>query len=517
MLSLSIYDIMKKTSISLLLCLLATCLWAQKLSFGSPFTNRMVLQRNAEVRIWGEGEPSKKVAIDFQGKHAEADANRQGKWMISLQGLKAGGPFKLYLSQNKDTLVLKDVVVGEVWLAGGQSNMQFRLDQEKNGTKHIEEANNGNIRYLFVPQKYYEGHKIKDSIMVWRKAVGKSAKRISAVAYFFAKELQEKLNVPVGIICDYKGGTPAEAWMNPAVLNGNPELKSILKRYERAQQKYKKQGTTYEQLYAEYKKAMKTYRAEVKNGNKNVKRPAEPMGKYNYKHPGGLYKTMLIPIEPFTVRGTIWYQGEANAARAEQYKTLFPTLIGEWRNEFKNPDMPFFFVQLTNYDHPAYNRPAWAELREAQLETWKNTPNTAMVVTLDCGEKDNLHPTYKEPIGHRLACCALNLVYNDKNVVYSGPIYEKADIADGKITLHFNFTESGLTCNGDKLKGFEICGSDGKYVEADAKIIGNTIVVSSKKVPDPKAVRYGWANYTDANLFNKDGFPASPFRTNANM
>lgn len=516
-LSLSIYYTMKKTYISLLICLFATCSWAQKLSFGSPFTNHMVLQCNAEVRIWGEGIPSKKVAIDFQGKHAEANVDQQGKWMISLQELKAGGPFKLYLSQNNDTLMLKDVLVGEVWLAGGQSNMQFRLDQEKNGNKHIKEANNGNIRYLFVPQKYYEGHKIKDSTMVWRKAVGKSAKRISAVAYFFAKELQEKLNVPVGIICDYKGGTPAEAWMNPAILNKNPELKSILKKYERIQQKYEKQGTTYEQLYTQYQKEFKAYKKEVKEGKNNAKRPSELMGKYNYKRPGGLYKTMLLPIEPFSVRGTIWYQGEANAARAEQYKTLFPALIEEWRNEFKNPNMPFFFVQLTNYDHPAYNRPAWAELREAQLDTWKNTPNTAMVVSIDCGEKNNLHPTYKEPIGHRLACCALNLVYNDKNVTYSGPIYEKADITDGKVILHFNFTESGLAYKGDRLKGFEICGSDGIYVEADAKIAGDTVIVYSRKVSDPKAVRYGWANYTEANLYNKDGFPASPFRTDARM
>ena len=225
----------------------------------------------------------------------------------------------------QDSLILKDILVGEVWLAGGQSNMQFRLDKEKNWDKYKDSIDNKSIRYLFVPQKYYEGHTVKDSIFIWRDAVKDKAKKMSAVAYFFAKELYSKLNVPIGIICDYKGGTPAESWISRETLIDNEKLKSIVEEYECLTDSYSE--NEYETLYANYLGNLESYNKAVKKGDSNIVKPVEPMGKFNYKRPYGLYETMLKPIMPYTVKGVIWYQGEANASRAEQYKELFPVEV----------------------------------------------------------------------------------------------------------------------------------------------------------------------------------------------
>lgn len=501
---------MKYIKTLFLLSFFCSAIYGQELTFAPPFTNHMVLQRNSKVCIWGLAQPNKSVVLKFQDKQTVTMSDKNGKWQLYLNDLQAGGPYKMCLRQDQDSLILNDILVGEVWLAGGQSNMQFRLDKEINWNKYKDSIVNKNIRYLFVPQKYYEGHTVKDSIMIWREAVKSKAKKMSAVAYFFAKQLYEKLNVPIGIICDYKGGTPAESWISKETLINNEKLKSIVKKYEDLNNSYSK--NEYETLYNKYLDDLSAYKTSLQNGNKNIAKPTEPMGKFNYKRPYGLYETMLKPIMPYTIKGVIWYQGEANASRAEQYKELFPTLIKEWRNNFNNPNMPFFFVQISNYDHPGYKTPAWAELREAQLETWQNTPNTAMVVSIDHGTKNDIHPTYKEPIGYRLACCALNQVYGFNNIVYSGPIFKSFKKDKNKIILYFNHIGSGLTSNGKQLNGFEICDETNKYVKAKAWIENNSVVVMSELISNPQKVRYGWANYTDANLYNMEGFPASPFR-----
>ena len=501
---------MKYLKILFLFSFLCSAVQGQKLTFAPPFTDHMVLQRNSKVCIWGSSQPDKSVVVKFQDQKISTTSDINGKWKLYLNNLKEGGPYKMYLIQGQDSLVLKDILVGEVWLAGGQSNMQFRLDKEKNWDKYKDSIDNKSIRYLFVPQKYYEGHTVKDSIFIWRDAVKDKAKKMSAVAYFFAKELYSKLNVPIGIIFDYKGGTPAESWISRETLIDNEKLKSIVEEYECLTDSYSE--NEYETLYANYLGYLESYNKAVKKGDSNIDKPVEPMGKFNYKRPYGLYETMLKPIMPYTVKGVIWYQGEANASRAEQYKELFPTLIKEWRNNFNNDSMPFYFVQLSNYDHPAYKTPAWAELREAQLETWNNTTNTAMVVSIDHGMKDDIHPTYKEPIGYRLACCALNKVYGFNDLVYSGPIFKSFRIHKNKIILNFDHIGSGLTIKGNQLNGFEICDETNKYVKAKAWIENNSVIVMSELISNPQKIRYGWSNYTNANLFNAEGFPASPFR-----
>lgn len=505
---------MKNTLLTFLFFIVVfTQTYAEPLSLGTPFGEGMVLQRDSKIDIWGKCDPNRSVEVRLSGQVVKAQSNKHGEWKLQLQPMKAGGPFAMQISADNESIEIKELYVGEVWLAGGQSNMQFRLDQNFESEKHLEEAVNPDIHFLFVPQVIYEGHKVKDKPQ-WKKALKKDAAKMSAVAYFFARDLQERLKVPVGIICDYKGGSSAEAWMSKDAIRRNPDFTPIWDRYQKVVSEYK--PGEYEQLYTVFLQENALYKKAVQEGDKNIKRPVEPMGVRNYKRPCGLYETMLKPIMPYTVKGVIWYQGEANAPRAKQYQELFPAMISEWRRYFKNSSLPFYFVQLSNYDHPAYgSRPNWAELREAQLLTSKSMKNTGMAVSIDCGEKHDIHPTYKEPVGKRLASIALHKTYGFKEISYSGPLYRKKSIIKNQIELSFDYAESGLEFHGDKLEGFSICGADGKFVPADARIQKDKIIVSSKSVTDPKEVRYGWSNYTLANLFNGDGFPASPFRTDS--
>ncbi len=482
--------------------------FSQNLKLGELFNEGVVLQRNAKVELWGTAAPSQQVSVEIQGKKHKTLSNENGKWALNLSPMKAGGPYSLTVASNSETVKLNEVYVGEVWIAGGQSNMAFQLEKSDGGKQEIVSATNKNIRFVLVPAVVYEGDRTRGD-MNWRTATTENVGPMSGVAYFFAKQLQKELNVPIGIICCYKGGTAAEVWMSRETLLQHPDHAPIVTSYENYLSGMGKEK--YEQLYSEYEKGLKIYFDSVRAGHKAV-RPVEPMGEKHYKRPYGLYNTMLKRIIPYTAKGVIWYQGEANAPRAEQYQTLFPALISEWRADFQNPKMPFLFVQLSNYDHPAYGtRPMWAELREAQLLTWQNVKNTGMAVTLDVGNKNDIHPTDKKPVGERLAAIALNQTYGYK-FPFSGPLYKSLKLVDNKAILNFDYIYGGLVADGE-IKGFSICGADKKFVPAKAEIVGNKILVSSEAVNQPVAVRYGWSNWTEGSLRNKEGFPATPFRT----
>jgi len=493
-------------SAGLFLCILLN---AQKLTLAEIFNEGAVLQQNSKVLVWGKSEPQQQVNIEIQGRKFSSVSDNFGKWTITLKSLKAGGPFAMKTYTGKDTLTLKEIYIGEVWIAAGQSNMGWTLDKSDGGTEEVANAANKNIRFVMVPVLTYEGDKSKGD-MNWRTATTENVAPMSGVAYFFAKELQKKLNVPVGIICCYKGGTAAEVWMSRDYLLKNPEHAPIVESYETYMKNLGMEK--YNTLYDQYEKDFRLYGDSLKAGFKNAVHPVEPMGDKHYKRPYVLYDFMQKRIIPYTSKGVIWYQGEANAQRAEQYQTLFPALIQEYRDDFKNQKLPFLFVQLANYDHPAYgNSPIWAELREAQLMTWQKVKNTAMVVTMDVGEKNSIHPINKKPVGERLAACAFNQVYGLKNP-FSGPIYKNVKFKDDKAILSFNYIYGGLCADGE-LKGFTICGIDRKFVPAKAKIENNKVIVSSDQVKEPVAVRYSWLNWSDGNLKNTEGFPASPFRT----
>ena len=347
----------------------------------------------------------------------------------------------------------------------------------------------------------------------WMQCSPKTAKGFSAVGYFFGRELHKQLNVPVGLINASWGGTPAESWMSREYLENDNNLKPILRRYEET-------AANYPEIYKKFlseKKQFEETAAKLKAEGKPVPpRPdfQEPVGPNHPYSPTGLYNGMVMPIVPYGIRGAIWYQGESNAWRAYQYRTLFPAMIKNWRDTWGQGDFPFLYVQLANWKvvEPEPNNSDWAELREAQLMTL-STPNTGMAVTIDIGEANSIHPTNKQDVGKRLALWALAKTYG-KDIEYSGPLYQLMEIKGNKAVLHFEHVGGGLVAGGGgQLRGFAIAGPDKKFVWADAKIEGDTAVIISDKVSEPVAVRYGWAINPVCNLYNKAGLPASPFRT----
>ncbi len=483
---------------------------AQNLKLGELFNEGAVLQRNAKVTVWGTTAPSTGVSVSIQGKQVQSKSDKAGNWTVDLSALKEGGPYEMSVSSAKESLKINEIYVGEVWIAGGQSNMGFMLQTAVGGKEEAANAANKNIRFVMVPYKPYEEYKTKGD-MNWHTATTENnVASMSAVAYYFAKDLQQKLNVPVGVICCYKGGSGAETWMTREWLLKSVETAPIVQKYENYLSDMGKQK--YEELFRNYEADTKVYRDSIKAGIKNLVAPKEPMGDRHFNRPYGLYHTMLERCIPYSVKGAIWYQGEHNSGRAEQYRTLFPALIAEWRNDFKNPEMPFLFVQLANYvKADPNNRPIWPELREAQLLTWQKVKNTGMAVTMDIGEKDNIHPPRKEQVGKRLAAIAFNNVYIIKTP-YSGPVYKSMEIKGNQAILSFDFLYDGLKVDAE-LKGFSICGADKNFIPAKAEVKGNQIVVYAELISQPVAVRYSWANWTDGNLFNSADFPATPFRT----
>jgi sialate O-acetylesterase len=465
------------------------------------FTDGLVLQRGKPCPIWGTADPGEKVQVCLTGTgkgstvllEAGMTAGKDGKWKTAfvLGPELAGGPYTLTI-KGKNTITLKDVYVGEVWVCSGQSNMEWQLISTHNAEEVIKNAANPQIRLFTVPKntadKPLEGFKGDPK---WHECNPETVRHFSAVAYFFGRDLQKALGVPVGLIHTSWGGTRAEAWTSLPVLEAHEEWKNEAADYAKAMEKHKE---TAAKAKAEGKKT--------------------PRGPGPQNAPGALYNGMIAPLIPYAIKGVIWYQGESNAGKAYAYRKLFPLMIQNWRDDWKQGDFPFLFVQLAPYmaivSEPQES--AWAELREAQLLTFLHSKNTGMAVITDVGDPKDVHPRKKEPVGARLALAARALAYDEK-IEYSGPIYDKMEVKDGKAVLHFKHVGKGLVAKDGPLQGFTIAGADRKFYNAQAEIQGDTVLVWCAKVPQPVAVRYGWANYPVVNLWNKDGLPASPFRT----
>ncbi len=474
-------------------------------------SDNMVLQRDKKACIWGWSEPGEKVRVkgSWQLFGTSTKADDDGKWMVKIQPPKKGGPFSITI-HGKNKIKVKNVLVGEVWVCSGQSNMQWSVRQSANAEQEITEANYPDIRLFSVERKVAEQPQT-DCVGSWVLCSPQIVPGFSAVAYYFGRELHKELSVPIGLIHTSWGGTPAEAWTRREMLEKDEDFALILKRYDDAIAKYPQAKKKYEEDVEKWKEAVK----KAKDGGKKPpRRPRAPFGPANPHSPAGLYNAMIAPLIPYGIQGAIWYQGESNAGRAYQYRKLFPAMIKNWRNDWGQGDFPFLFVQLANFmavdSEPVDS--AWAELREAQLMTLA-LANTGMAVIIDIGEADNIHPKNKQDVGKRLALWALGKSYG-KKLEYCGPIYKSMKVEGDKIVLHFEHVGGGLVAGeGEPLKGFAVAGADRKFVWADAKIDGNTVVVSSNKVSEPAAVRYGWANNPVCNLYNKEGLPASPFRT----
>ncbi len=480
---------------------IANQLFAQTINTASIFGNNMVLQQGINPPIWGTAKPNEKLTISFVDKVQKTKADKTGKWMVKLPVMKAGGPFKMVISSASDSIVYPSVFVGEVWLAGGQSNMQLLMPEIKNAGKEIADANYPAIRFFTVGMNI--SHKPLDKVKgEWQICTPENARKFSAVAYFFARELHQQKLIPVGIIASSWGASPAEAWTSGESLLTYPDFKDSITKYQQLQ-------ADWELLYTNYLAERDALKAQPASSKKP---PVLPLEK-NY--PSALYNAMIAPLVPYGIKGIIWYQGENNARKAIQYRSLFPLLINDWGTKWQNNTLPFVFVQLANHKikiaEPVF-KDEWALLREAQLMTL-NVPNTGMAVTIDIGEANNIHPKNKQDVGKRLFLAANHLAYNNTTDTYSGPIYQSMKIVGNEAEISFTHVGKGLVIKGDTLTGFAIAGVDKKFYWATAKVKGDKVIVSSSIVANPVAVRYAWASNPDALFYNLNGLPASPFRT----
>jgi sialate O-acetylesterase len=465
------------------------------------FGDNMVLQEGATAAIWGWAEDGAVVTVKFRGQTVWAQA-KDGKWMAQLHNLTPGGPDTLTISA-ANTLQFTNVLVGEVWVAGGQSNMEFPLKNSFEAADDIAAATNSMIHFMKVPHTRLNAP-TNDIRANWKESSPETVSGISAVAFYFARDLQAKLKVPVGVIESDWGGTPAESWMDYNYLNANPRWESeVIKEWIVEESHYQHSLESFRQKKREAQE----------NGAEFTNRPPRQPWK-----PAELYNGMIAPLIPYTMKGVIWYQGENNAGsleRAEQYHQLFPDLIRDWRSQWGEGDFPFLLVQLAPFMdiQKEPRESAWASLREAQLKSTQSLPNVGMAVITDVGLEHNVHPTKKKPVGQRLALAALAIAYHQP-IEYSGPIYKAMRKEGMHVVLTFDHVDGGLEARDGDLKGFAVAGPDEKFHWALAHIEGtDKVVVYCPEVRNPVAVRYGWANYPVVNLWNKAGLPASPFRT----
>lgn len=480
------------------------------------FSDNMVLQRGVEVPIWGTANTGEKVSIEFRGQKYNTIA-KEGKWLFKLKPLKAGGPFVMEI-KGENTISISNILVGEVWLCSGQSNMEMLLGPVK-GRLAIENAKEAIANAINYPT-IREFTVARDASNVpltevkkgrWNVCDSVTVKKFSAVGYFFANTLSQKLNVPIGLIHSSFGGTGAERWTSREVLESNPELKALVTKYEKAIVSFPERFKKYKENEVAIIEAWKKEVTLAKENNKALpKKPIAPVEPAKSGDCGGLFNALIAPIIPYAIKGVIWYQGEHDSNKAKtskEYQTLFPALISDWRSRWQQGDFPFLYVQI------APNERNTPELREAQLLTLQRSPNTAMAVITECVDPTfDIHSPIKKPVGDRLALAARALAYNEK-IEYMGPIYESMKIEGNTIRISFTHIGTGLVAKESDLIGFTIAGTDANFVPAKAIIEGNTIVVSAANVIAPVNVRFGFINIPITNLYNKEGLPASPFRT----
>ncbi len=465
------------------------------------FCDHMVLQRGVELPIWGTAEPGEAVTVSIAGKSETANAGADGRWMIRLEALQAGGPHEMTIN----TLVIKDVWVGEVWLCSGQSNMEWPLKEAANGKAEIAAAAYPKIRGFTVPKSSDAGR--------WQVCSPETAAGFSAVGYFFGREIHKTLDVPVGLIFSTWAGTPVEAWMSHESLKADPGTKASVEEWLKHVADYPRLRDEYEQARLSFEK--EADRARDEKRAPSIPRPKAPLNpKYASPRWGSLYGGMIAPLIPYAIAGILWYQGESNTTHAGVYRERFSRMIVDWRRAWALGDLPFLFVQLPNFA-PAKTDPPnrWALVREAQLQSL-SIPKSGMAVAIDIGDPNDIHPRNKQEVGRRLALAALSIAYG-KKLVFSGPVYESMKIEGDKIRLTFNHSGGGLVCKGEVLHGFALAGEDRIFVPAEAAIDGHSVVVSAPGVTKPAAVRYAWADSPEVSLYNKEGLPASPFRTDA--
>ena len=492
----------------------------------SLFCDHMVLQRDVAIPVWGMATEGEQISVTLNNASQRTVADGSGKWMVRLNKQKAGGPYQLEI-KGKNVVALKDVYVGEVWLCSGQSNMDMTVAKEnrywcgvQNEAQEVESANYPQIRVFdvdFTPNNTVQ----TNAVGQWEICSPKTVGHFSAAAYFFAREIYQKLHVPIGLITSAYGASTAETWISKSALESHPSLKPLLDAYN---QKWEKFVADSAGIMQKYKDQLAKYNgdlaaAQAASGDVNAKKPKVPRNpdpELDQHNPIVCYNGMIAPLVPYAIRGAIWYQGESNGPSATQYREIMETLIADWRTRWGQGNFPFLYVQLANYGkpmtEPVKNDPLMI-VREAQVQNL-SVPNTAMVCAIEnAGDQpENIHPKNKQAIGYRVGLAARAKVYGEK-VEYSGPMYKKYKVEGKNIRLYFDHVGTGLVAKDGKLTGFAICGEDKKWVWADAKIDGKTVLVSNSEITKPIAVRYCWGTNPPASLSNKEGLWTPNFRT----
>lgn len=462
---------------SKLLCLAVLCtLYAQvgfgKITLPALVGDNMVLQQQSEVSLWGKAKARATVTVltSWNGKKYTAQSATDGTWRMKVSTPVAGGPFTISLSDG-EALLLKNILIGEVWVCSGQSNMSmpmigYRNQPIKDSNAELLLANNPNI-HLFTVTRNAIRTPQDDCVGSWEVSSPKTARIFSAIGYEFGTILEQSLHVPIGIIHTSWGGTPIEAWMSEESLKEFSHAKII---------------------------------------------PASDTTKVQPKDPASLYNGMIYPLLPYGIRGFLWYQGESNAANYDRYASLMKSMITDWRAKWGQGDAPFYYVQIAPFKYPN-NQNNSPYLREAQLKVMKEVPAVGMAVAMDVGEENNIHPSNKADISKRLAYWALAKTYGWEGLAYSGPIYEKMEVRENKIQLTFSYADNGLSPLRNEITGFEIAGSDRIFYPAQAEINARGLIVSSDRVSNPVAIRYAFKDWVVGSLYNVEGLPASSFRT----
>jgi len=504
---------MNKCAIFLLPLLFLACVAVRAdVSLSDVIASSMVLQQKQVVPIWGTAEPGEAVTVTFGKIKKTIVADATGKWRVDLGKLSASSSTQTMTIAGRNMIVLKDILVGEVWLVAGQSNMQRLLRETGNGDAVQAAANHPNIRLFNVSRQVAFKH-ATGKLGEWAACTPESVKEFSAAGYYFGVELEKELKVPIGLINSSYGGSQAEAWTPVEYLLANPDLKATVERTKIWEEERPRVRIEYDAALKKWREDSDKQRA---TGVRPSPSPAVPDALREYRVASSIYDGMIAPLIPFAIKGAIWYQGESNEARAEQYNILLPTMIRSWRERWGMAEMPFGIIQLPNYRQvkPEPEEASWSFLREAQRRTAANVPNTGLIVIIDIGEASDIHPKNKLDVGKRMARWAFRDVYGRKLV--NAPVLARANEKGGKVILTYDDVGTGLRIrSGDKLEEFAIAGDDKKWYWAEAKIVGkNRIEVSSPLVMRPKAVRYAFnSNPRNPNLTNESGLPASPFRT----
>lgn len=531
------------------------------------FSDHMVLQRDIRIPVWGWADAGEEVTVTFGDQSAKTITDSDGRWKVCLEKVGANATSQTLTVSGKNTIKFTDVLVGDVWVCSGQSNMGVYLGECDNADSEVPNANDPWLRILTVEER--TSIKPEEDVKLWngkrwRLCTPEAANQFSGVGYFFGRELRKHLTIPIGLISSLYGGSQAQLWTSLEAIGKNidadPEFKDWRAKREAVLDKYPQKLAEYLPAKEKYDAEMTRYWNEVENAPEFVARkkvweeenkvareqgkippprpqPSQPRptapappdgGPYNSFMVGNLYNAMISPLMPYAIKGVIWYQGESNCNNSKQYRVLFPIMITDWREKWGQGNFPFLFVQLPNISKPAtepvQTNDRWPGVRDAQAKAM-SLPNTGMATIIDVGDPDDVHGKDKIDVGVRLSLIARHLVYGE-DIVYTGPTYDSMKVEGNKVWITFKNTGGGLAIGAppwspsgrippvaSELKGFAIAGPDQKWVWAQARINRDQVVVSSDQAPNPVAVRYGWADNPPCNLYNKEKLPATPFRT----